>query len=90
VTHFFLAKEVFIYHELLSSQVICEFLGSPVKSCVRLYCVMIIHCHASFLGYAVLSYVSACEQAPAATYAPTAGYRLGNGGKYRLMRGKMR
>jgi len=32
--------------------------------------------------------VSACEQAPAATYAPTAGYRLGNGGKSPLMTGK--
>jgi len=37
---------------------------------------MIIHCHASFLGYAVLSYVPACEQAPAVTYDNTAGYAL--------------
>jgi len=37
---------------------------------------MIIHCHASFLVYAVLSYVTACERAHAVTYDTTAGYAL--------------
>jgi len=50
---------------------------------------MVIHCHASFLGYAVISLVPACEQVPAVTYDNTAGYRLGNGGKLGLNGPKM-